>query len=64
LYSAGEEAAVRVFGEEAAQAAQLVQALLPWACLAPGATLRRLMLDAALHRRQVSIIHRLNSKIP
>ena len=52
---AAEEAEVQVFGEEAVHAARLVQALLPWAAIAPAATLRRLMLDAALNRRQVTV---------
>jgi hypothetical protein len=41
-----------VFGDDAAEAA-MVQAVLPWACLAPPAMLRRLFADAALHRSQV-----------
>lgn len=44
-----------MFGDEAGRSAELARALLPWACLAPAAVLRRLMLDAALHRRQVSV---------
>jgi hypothetical protein len=41
-----------VFGDDAAEAA-MTQAVLPWACLAPAAVLRRLFADAALHRSQV-----------
>lgn len=50
---AGEKAAVAVFGEEGRQAAEVAQAVLPWACLAPDVTLQRLLRDWALHRRQV-----------
>ena len=41
-----------MFGDDAAEAA-MTQAVLPWACLAPAAMLRRLFADAALHRSQV-----------
>lgn len=41
-----------MYGDDAAEAA-MTQAVLPWACLAPAAVLRRLFADAALHRSQV-----------
>ena len=49
---AGKEEAVVVYGEEGERAAQLGRALLPWTVMAPAATLRRLLLDASLHRSQ------------
>jgi len=52
----GEKAAVAVFGEEGRQAAEVAQAVLPWACLAPDVTLQRLLRDWALHRRQAPLV--------
>lgn len=42
-----------VFDDEATLVATIVRELLPYAVLAPEATIRRLLLDAVYHKGQV-----------
>jgi hypothetical protein len=50
----GDENETCVFGDRAAEVNGLVQAMLPWAVVAPYEVLRRLLLDCALHPQQVA----------